>query len=345
MYPVMVGLKERQVVRFALVGIGRAGTLHAECIVGNPDAELVYVCSRSRQTADTFAATYSARVARNIDEVLTDKSIDAILIASSTETHIEYMRAAVRAKKAILCEKPIGLDFAAVESFRNEIAETGAVIQIGFNRRFDPSHAAIHEAVRSGSIGQPEVVIVTSRDPSPESRDYHASSGGIFLDMTIHDFDMVRFILGEDPIEVYATGSVMVDPMFAEIGDLDTAMTVLKTASGALAHINNSRRASYGADRRIEAFGSAGMIQSLNMRPSLQERFNRGNTGLQVPFISDYTIRYREAFDRQLSAFISAVRGGGPLRVTFEDGRRAQILANHALNSLLSGRPEKVDYS
>jgi myo-inositol 2-dehydrogenase / D-chiro-inositol 1-dehydrogenase len=332
-------------LKFALFGAGRIGNMHAECMAKNTDVELVYVYDTNSEAAEALAKRFRATPVSNIDVPLFDSAIDAVLIASASNTHVQLLQAASKAGKSVLCEKPIGVNLAEVDECRTRIAGAGGVIHIGFNRRFDPNHGAVGAAVQKGEIGKPELLVITSRDPDLSSVEYHKASGGIFLDMTIHDLDLARFILREDPIELYATGSVMVDPMIGRIGDFDTAMVVMTMASGALVHVNNSRRSVYGYDQRIEAFGSSGMVQSQNVRPSTLERYNSNMTAGRDRLLYSFIERYTEAFGRQLAVFVSAVRGERSAVVSFEDGRRAQILANLALESAKTGRVVKVGYS
>ncbi|MGH7212018.1 MAG: inositol 2-dehydrogenase, partial [Acetobacteraceae bacterium] len=270
-------------VRFALLGAGRIGAMHAANIAANRRARLHAVYDVHRPTAAKVAAAHGATVAESVAAALAEA--DAVLIASSTDTHVGLIAAAAQAGKPVLCEKPIDLDIKRVEQCRRDIAGLGVPVQIGFNRRYDPSHRALREAVRGGEIGQLELLIITSRDPALAPMEYMRVSGGIFRDMTIHDFDFARFVLGEDPVEVYATGSVMVEQGLEQLDDVDTAMVVMKAASGALVHINNSRRAVYGYDQRMEAFGSRGMIQSGNRRASTVRRYGAERTAARDPLL------------------------------------------------------------
>lgn len=329
-------------LRFALFGAGRIGAMHAANIAANPRAALHCIYDVHAPTAAKVAQAHGARVAADVAAALAE--VDAVLIASSTDTHVDLITAAARAGKPILCEKPIDLDIRRVERCRQEIAGLGVPVQIGFNRRYDPSHRALAEAVRAGEIGALELLVITSRDPSLASMEYMRVSGGIFRDMTIHDFDLARFILGEEPVEVYATGSVKVEPALAEIHDVDTAMVVMKSVSGALVHINNSRRAAYGYDQRVEAFGSKGMVQSDNRRATTLRRYGAERTDAQDPLLYFFIQRYAEAYVDELNDFIDVVQKGKKPSVDFEDGRRALIIADAAWESLRTGRAVKVGY-
>ena len=330
---------------FGLIGAGRIGALHARSIVANARAKLEYVADPDGAAAGAIAVSCGARVAPTVQAILQDKSIDAVLIASPTSTHVDLITAAAKAGKAILCEKPIDLDIARVERCRKDIAGSGVAVQIGFNRRFDRSHRAVREAVRRGEIGALELMVITSRDVRPAPLEYLKTSGGIFRDMTIHDFDMARFVLGDDRVEeVHAFGSVMVEPGLQGFGDVDTAMVTMKAASGALVHINNSRRAVYGYDQRIEAFGALGMVQSENLRGSSVVRYGATLTDAKEPLLDFFIERYAQAYVDELDAFIDAVLGKKAAEPDFEDGRLALKLADAAWASLRREGPIKVSY-
>jgi myo-inositol 2-dehydrogenase/D-chiro-inositol 1-dehydrogenase len=330
------------VINFALFGAGRIGTLHAANIAASyPRAGLSYVYDLNPTVAATIASKYGAKIAPSADAALGDRAVDAVLIASSTNTHVELITASARAGKAILCEKPIDLDIQLVERCRRHIAGVGVPIQIGFNRRYDRSH----RAVRESNIGALELLVITSRDPGLAPLSYLKVSGGMFRDMTIHDFDMARFILRDDAIEeVFATGSALVEPALSEIGDIDTAMVVMKAASGALVHINNSRRAVYGYDQRVEAFGAKGMAQSENLRPSAVTRYDANATDAKEPLLNFFIERYQQSYLDELHDFIDCVANNKQPSVGFEDGRCALILANAALESMRSGKTVRVNY-
>jgi myo-inositol 2-dehydrogenase/D-chiro-inositol 1-dehydrogenase len=331
-------------LRFALFGAGRIGRLHAANLSAHPRATLVSVYDVSEPAAREVAERHGASVAPSVDAVLADAGVDAVLIASPTPTHVELLTRAARAGKAVLCEKPIDLDIARVERCREEIAGYRVPVQIGFNRRWDPSHRSLAQAVRAGEIGNVEQVVITSRDPAPPPLAYLASSGGLFRDMMIHDFDLARFVLGEDPVEVSATGSALVDPAVASVNDVDSAMVWMKTTSGKLCHINNSRRASYGYDQRVEAFGSAGMLISNNRTATTVERYTATATAVRDPLLNFFIDRYVDAYRNQVDGFIDAVGSGREPSPGFEDGRRALILADAALESLATGKVVEVRY-
>ncbi len=331
-------------LKFALFGAGRIGAMHAANIAANPQAQLAWVFDVNKDAAEKVASRHGAQVAPGIEAALADMSVGAVLIASSTDTHVPLITASAKAGKAILCEKPIDLDIQKVEQCRKDIAGTNVPVQIGFNRRYDATHRAVQQAVARGEIGALEVLIITSRDPELAPMPILKSSGGIFRDMTIHDFDLARFILGEEPVEVSATGSVKVDPIVATLNDYDTVMVTMKAKSGALVHINNSRRCVYGYDQRVEAFGSKGMVQSDNPMPNMLRRSGAGVTqalgGLHYFFIE----RYMQAYLDELNEFIDRTNRGLPPTVDFEDGRKALIIADAAFESIRSGEAVSVNY-
>ena len=328
---------------FALFGAGRIGRLHAANLAANPRVKLVSIYDVIEPAAAELAAKHDANAAPDAESVFADAAVDAVVIGSTTATHVELMTAAAKAGKAVLCEKPIDLDVDRVNRCRDEIAGLDVPIQIGFNRRYDNHHGALKKALDAGEIGDLELMVITSRDPGPATREYHASSGGLFRDMAIHDFDLARFVLGGDePVEVSATGSVKVEPFFDEIGDVDTAMLWMRTRSGVLCHVNNSRRAVYGYDQRLEVFGSKGMLISNNLRATSVERFTKDSAGMRDPFVNFFLERYGPSYILELDDFIDAVEGGREPSVTFEDGRRALLLADAAARSLATGQPVRV---
>ena len=330
-------------VRIAVLGCGRIGAMHAANIAAHPRARLAAVQDINRAAAEAVAAATGAPVMDSAAAVLASREVDAVLIATATDTHADLLEQAVTAGKPVLCEKPIDLSLARVNRCATAIRGTKLPIQIGFVRRFDPGHKAVHDAVRSARIGALHQVIVTSRDPGLAPEAYLKVSGGILRDMTIHDFDMARYILGEEPSEVFATGSRLVAPALMEmLGDHDTVTVVMRTASGKQAIITNSREAAYGYDQRVEAFGSQGMAVSENRRPHHAVLSGKGFTDHAAPLLHFFIERYREAFDAEIGAFVEAVETGRPAAVGFEDGRRALVLAEAALRSIAEGRVVKM---
>ncbi len=330
-------------VRIAVLGCGRIGAMHAANIAAHPRATLAAVQDIDPGVAKAVSAMTGAPVMATAAEVFAASEVDAVLIATATDTHADLLEQAVAAGKPVLCEKPIDLSLARVEACAEAIRGTRLPIQIGFVRRFDPGHKAVHDAVRAGEIGELHQVVVTSRDPGLAPEAYLRVSGGILRDMTIHDFDMARYILGEEPETVYAAGARLVAPALMErLGDHDTITVVMQTASGRQAILLNSRAAAYGYDQRVEAFGSKGMVISENRRPHHMVRAGKGFTDHAAPLLHFFIERYREAFDAEIGAFVEAVETGRPAIVGFEDGRRALALAEAALRSIAEGRAVKV---
>jgi len=330
-------------IRIAVLGCGRIGAMHAANIAAHPRARLAAVQDINRAAAEAVAAATGAPVMDSATAILASREVDAVLIATATDTHADLLEQAVAAGKPVLCEKPIDLSLARVNRCAAAIRGTKLPIQIGFVRRFDPGHKAVHDAVRSGRIGALHQVIVTSRDPGLAPEAYLKVSGGILRDMTIHDFDMARYILGEEPSEVFATGSRLVAPALMEtLGDHDTVTVVMRTDSGKQAIITNSRKAAYGYDQRVEAFGSQGMAVSENRRPHEAVLSGKGFTDHAAPLLHFFIERYREAFDAEIGAFVEAVETGEPAVVGFEDGRLALALAEAALRSMAEGRVVKM---
>ncbi|MCX6956170.1 MAG: inositol 2-dehydrogenase [Verrucomicrobia bacterium] len=327
-------------LRFAQFGAGRIGAIHAANLAATGVTQLRYVIDVNAQAAAALAAKHGAQVT-DVATALADPEVDAVIIASSTDTHTDLAIAAARAGKAIFCEKPIDLSLRRVEQCLAAVKKAKVPMFVAFNRRFDPSFAALHARIARGDIGKVEQVIVTSRDPGLPPLSYIKVSGGQFRDMTIHDFDMARWLLGEEPTEVFAYGSCLVDPAVGKAGDTDTVMVLMKTASGRQAHINNSRRAAYGYDQRLEVHGAKGRLLAGNRTPTTVELADASNVSADKPMYF-FLERYAEAYRAELAAFVDAVLNKKPLPVTAEDGRMAIVLAEAALKSLKTGRPVKV---
>ncbi len=327
-------------LNFAQFGAGRIGAVHAANITSSGIARLRYVVDVNEAAAADLAAKHGARVADGA-AALADPAVDAVLIASSTDTHADFAIAAARAGKAIFCEKPIDLSLARVDACLAVVRESGVPMFVAFNRRFDPSFAALHGRIRGGDIGAVEQVVISSRDPGLPPLSYLKVSGGQCRDMTIHDFDMARWLLGEEPVEVFACGSCLVDPAVGGIGDTDSLMIVMKTASGRLCHINNSRRAVYGYDQRIEVHGSKGRLMAGNRVATTVELADAGAVTTEKPLFF-FLERYAEAYKAELAAFVSAVENREPMPVGPEDGRQAIVLAEAAVESLRVNRPVSV---
>jgi len=327
-------------LNFAVLGAGRIGQVHGQAIATVPGARLAAVADAVPAAAESLAGRWDAEV-RTIEAIEAAADIDAVVICTPTDTHADLIERFARAGKAIFCEKPVDLDVARVQAALKVVAETKAVLMVGFNRRFDPDFLAVRAAIDAGAVGEVEMITIVSRDPGAPPVDYIARSGGIFRDMTIHDFDMARWMLGEEPVEVFAHGANLVDPAIGEAGDIDSAMVLLKTASGRMAHINNSRRASYGYDQRVEVFGSAGRLIAGNRTPTTVELADGNAVSADKP-LHFFLERYAEAYRIELQAFLDALTMGAPMPVGAEDGRQALVLADAAFESLRTGRPVRV---
>jgi myo-inositol 2-dehydrogenase / D-chiro-inositol 1-dehydrogenase len=326
-------------IRIAVLGCGRIGAMHAANIAAHPRAVLAGVFDIHSPAADDVAKKNSAEVFSSIEAVLASKTVDAILIATATDTHADILEMAVASGKPVLCEKPIDLSLQRVNLCATKIAKSDVPIQLGFVRRFDPGHAAVRKAIVNGDIGDLHQVVITSRDPGLAPEAYLRVSGGILRDMTIHDLDMARFILGEEVKKVFATGSRLVDPALMEkLDDHDTVTVVLTTSSGKQAIITNSRRATYGYDQRVEALGTKGMAISENRRPHEMTLHAADFTDRAEPLLNFFIERYREAFDAEISEFVDAIESGRAPSVGFEDGRMALVLAEAALKSIAEAR-------
>ncbi len=318
--------------------------MHAKNLVLHPQTSLATVYDVHAPSAQEVADANGVSVAASAADVFAADDVDAVLVATATETHADYIEMAVEAGKPVLCEKPIDLDLARVNACAERVAGRGVPIQIGFNRRFDPGHRAAREAARAGEIGDLHQVIITSRDPGMPPRSYYEQAGGILRDMTIHDFDLARYLLDDEPVEVMAVADRLIDPdLMNELDDHDTAMIILRTASGQQCHINNSRASVYGYDQRIELMGSNGMVISDNRTPHGLRQFGSDRAEAAVPYLDFFIERYQQAFMDELSAFVAAVRDGTETEVTFEDGRRALILAEASYRSIAEGRMVRTE--
>jgi len=326
--------------RIALIGAGRVGATHAATIAGDPRAVLHVVADVREAAAKDIAGRHGAPATRDIDAVLADRAVDGFVICTPTDTHVDMILRAARTGRPVFCEKPVDLALGRVDACLAEVAKLGVPLQIGFNRRFDPHFRALAERLRAGEIGDLEMLRITSRDPGPPPLEYVKVSGGIFRDMTIHDFDTARWLLGETPATVQAAASCLVDPAIGAAGDVDTAVVTMRTAKGVVCTIENSRRAVYGYDQRIEAHGARGMLQAGNPLPTTVVCFGPERTSqdnLQHFFMD----RYVAAFRAELGHFLE-VLGGAPPSPNGADGRAALLLAEAALESLKTGRTVEV---
>lgn len=327
-------------VSFCQFGAGRIGQIHAGNIAQHPRARLKTVVDVDARAAAALAERYGAAVGSR-DTALSDSGIDAVLIASSTDTHADLVEAAARAGKPVLCEKPLDLDRKRAELCAETARKAGIPLMLGFNRRFDPNFAKLHKQLREGRIGRLEMLTITSRDPGPPPLDYVKVSGGLFRDMMIHDFDMARWLLGEEPTEVFAAASSLVDSAIGGVGDVDTAVVTLKTAAGTLCQITNSRRATYGYDQRIEALGALGMLRAGNVVESTLEFAGAAGIVGEKP-LHFFLERYAAAYRHELDHFIDALESKRAPMVTGEDGVRALVLAEAALESARTGKAVAV---
>jgi myo-inositol 2-dehydrogenase/D-chiro-inositol 1-dehydrogenase len=328
-------------LKVAVIGTGFIGSVHAKNIARHPGAELVAVSDANIEFAKKIAAVTGARAVSDIAEVFSNKDIQAVLIATPTDTHVGYLRRAAEAGKAIYCEKPIGLDYEEAEKAVRAVRAAGVQAMLGFNRRFDASHAAVKGAVDQGEVGKVEIVQLTSRGPKPPPISYVKVSGGQLRDQTIHFFDLLRWLTNDEPVEVYAIGAALVDPAIGEAGDVDTSIVSLRMASGALCQIDSSRRAAYGYDERIEVFGSEGMAESArqNFRGlALYKGSQILKDGLHPGWFERIEQSYYEAID----AFLKSVEQGTPPSPSLEDGLKAQLIADKATESIKTGQPIKI---
>jgi myo-inositol 2-dehydrogenase / D-chiro-inositol 1-dehydrogenase len=323
-------------IGMAVLGCGRIGRLHARNVARHPRVRLSTVFDVFAEAARQTARELGTKSAGSLDEIWSDGSVRAVLIASSTDTHVPLISAAVKAGKAVLCEKPVDLDLERARACWREIAGERPAVMIGFNRRFDGSYGALRGRLQRGEIGELELAVITSRDPTPPPPAYIKVSGGLMRDMTIHDFDMARFLAG-DIAELHAFGANLVDPQIGELGDIDTCAISLRAKSGALVQINNSRRCVFGYDQRIEAFGSAGMLQAGNRRATSVESWSGERTAARDVLLHSFIERYAQAYATELDAFISALEEGRPMSPDFCDGVEALRLAVAAEESLRTG--------
>ena len=320
----------------AVFGAGRIGKIHAGNLVLQAGANLKYVSDVNAQAAQELATRHGAQVA-DIDRVLADPSVGAVLIASSTDTHADLIMRAAAAGKAIFCEKPVDLTLERAKACAQAVKAAGVTCMIGFQRRFDPTFAALKERLVAGEIGDPEMLVVTSRDPGAPPVSYIKSSGGIFKDMLIHDFDIFRWILEDEAVSISATGSCLTDPAIAEAGDIDCAAVTIRSRRGRLCQINTSRRAAYGYDQRFEVLGSKGMLQAGNHKPTEVTASTGSNVSHDLPE-HFFLERYRAAYAREIAHFFDAVVNKVAVRTTIEDGVKALELAEAATLSWRENR-------
>jgi myo-inositol 2-dehydrogenase/D-chiro-inositol 1-dehydrogenase len=330
-------------LRIGVLGVGRIGKMHAELVARQvPGALLAMVHDVNAQAAAAVGAELDVPYTTDADELLSSGDVDAVAICSSTDTHVPLMIAAAAAGKAIFCEKPVSLDLAKVDEGLAAVDAAAVPIQIGFNRRFDAAHASVRAAVIDGSVGDVHIVRITSRDPAPPPISYIKVSGGLFLDMMIHDFDMARFVTGSEVVDVYAQAAVRVDPAIGEAGDVDTAVVVLRHENGCITTIDNSRQAVYGYDQRVEAFGSGGMAASENpLTHTGMRRSAAGTISQTIPYF--FLDRYIPSYIEEWKAFVAYIADGGPSPVSANDGRAPLVIGLAAWKSYREGRPVRCD--
>jgi len=334
-------MKANLMLKVGLLGAGRIGWVHAKAITAHRESALVAVSDYIPANAEKLAAEFGC-AARSTDEIIADPAIDAVLIATSTDTHSDLMEKATAAGKAVLCEKPVDLSLARARACQKVVAETGKPVMIGFNRRFDPSFGALKAALDAGEVGKAELLSITSFDPAPPPVAYVKVSGGIFRDMMIHDFDMSQFIMGAAPVSVSAAATSVVDPEIGKAGDFDTAVVTMTYADGRIAVIKNSRRAAYGYDQRLEVLGSEGMLQVQNLLENLVVKStNTGVSGAKPTLF--FLERYMPAYSAEWDSFVSAVTNGTPMPVTLDDGVKALAMAEAATLSAATGAPVRME--
>jgi myo-inositol 2-dehydrogenase/D-chiro-inositol 1-dehydrogenase len=328
------------VISVGILGCGRIGQVHAHSVVACRRARLVAVGDAIPEAARTLAVETGAS-ALTVERIFADDTIDAVIIGTPTDSHAAYIEAASAAGKAVLCEKPLDLSAERIRTCLANIKTTHTPLMIGFQRRFDPNFANLQSRLKAGEIGDAELITLTSRDPAPPPLSYIEKSGGIFADMMIHDLDMARFLLGEEPVEVQAVGSALVDPAFKTVDDFDTAAVILKTESGKICQISCSRRAAYGYDQRVEVHGSTGMLRAANIHETTVESANAAGFRT-APLMNFFLERYRAAYRAELGYFIDCIENGVSPSPSGEDGLRAQMLADAAAEASRTGMTVKI---
>ena len=330
-------------LNIGIIGAGRIGKVHMQSITYNvPTAKVLGITDVFKDGLQELADKYGIeKVYDDYKQMLADEDIDAVLVCSSTDTHADISIEAAKAGKHIFCEKPVDLTPEKVQAVIDAVAQAGVKLQVGFNRRFDHNFAHVRSLINEGKVGDLELIKITSRDPAPPPAEYAAVSGGMFLDMTIHDFDMARFLAGCDVTEVYASATCLVDPAIGEAGDVDTAIINLKFENGALGVIDNSRRAAYGYDQRIEVFGSLGAAMAANDTPTNVTVMNGDGVTTDKPLYF-FLERYMQSFRDEMVQFVDAVQNDKPTPTTGTDGLNSILVALAAKKSVKEGRPVKI---
>ena len=333
----------KNIVNVALFGLGRIGQMHAENLISHPKFNLIYVYDLNKKLSNKMSNKFKCVNLKNPDIAMKDKKVDVIFIATSTSTHLKFITNAVKNKKVVFCEKPLDLNLKKIEKCRNIIKKYNPKIQIGFNRRHDPGHNLLKKNLVKGKIGKLEKIIITSRDPSPPSLNYLKSSGGIFKDMMIHDFDLARYYAGKDEfVSIFATGSNLYDNKFNKIKDFELASCVLKTKKGIQCIITNSRHCSFGYDQRVELFGTKGMLISDNQRKTETSFYSGNSTNNKSKLLNFFIERYSEAYKIQLNDLFKMYSKNIKPLANFEDGRKSLALAQKAMESIKSKKFEKI---
>ena len=336
---------DKNIINIALFGLGRIGQMHAENLINHPEFNLKYIFDIDKKLSKRLSKKYQSIPIKNPSIAFKDKSIKCIFISTSTKTHLKFIKEAVKNKKTVFCEKPLDLSLKKINQCKKNIAKYNPKIQIGFNRRYDPAHNSLKKNLLKGKIGKLEKIIITSRDPVPPSLSYLKTSGGIFKDMMIHDFDLARYYAGSDEFNcLFATGESFKDKKFKKIKDLELATVVMKTKKGVLCMITNSRHCSFGYDQRIELFGSKGMIISDNQRDQETVFYSKNSTNNKSIFKTFFIERYFEAYKIQLNDLAKLCKKNTKPLANFEDGRLSLILAETANKSLKTKKLEKIKF-
>jgi myo-inositol 2-dehydrogenase/D-chiro-inositol 1-dehydrogenase len=329
-------------INIALLGFGRIGQMHAENINKNKDMKLLYVYEKIDFLCRKAVKLYNCKIEKNYNKIFKNKKVDIIFISSPTNTHIKFIEEGIKYKKTIFCEKPLDLNINKIKKTFNKVKKNKPKIQLGFNRRYDPGHYSIKKDLKKNKIGRLEKIIITSRDPAPPSASYLRSSGGIFRDMMIHDFDLCRFYLGNDEISEIQAFTSSFEPLYKKIKDHELAVVSMKSKKGVLCVITNSRHCSFGYDQRIELFGKKGMLLSGNKKIDSTEIFNANQSCTQKPFLNFFIERYNDAYNLQLKELVDLHLGKIKSRSTYEDGYMALKLANACYKSIKLKRTVKL---
>ncbi|WP_408055232.1 inositol 2-dehydrogenase [Sutcliffiella halmapala] len=331
-------------ITVGMIGAGRIGKLHVDNLLLNPQIKIKAVSDIATEHLKTWATSKSIPVlTTNYEDLLQDSEIDAVFICSPTNTHAEIIEKAAMAKKHIFCEKPVSFSVEETLEALKVVEEAGVKLQVGFNRRFDPNFKKVQNLVRKGQVGEPHILKITSRDPEPPSLDYVRSSGGLFMDMMIHDFDMARYVMGSEIVEVSAYGNALINPEVKELGDIDTAIVSLKFANGALGVIDNSRQAVYGYDQRLEVFGSKGVVTADNCRATTVEVATVEGVVQDKPLYF-FLERYTQAYAEEVAQFVRAILDHSAVICSGNDGLQAERIARAAQQSYLTGKPVKIEH-